>query len=800
MHSNIDANQFLTIEEITRSKLVGLTLKHFFPFSISEVKILFETTQEMLKSLNENEQYFEKKFSQIIFGTMVISFVIENVKYGMNYYPHPTIQRYDVINVLNNLHDRQAIRKFILEIGTKVLNKELPFSYDYIDEFFPTLSTNVPFIKLLCEKYLCSATKEGANIGVVARFTQDKERSLHAPVNDQAVYEDLLQNCNIINNQFETDINTQLLSISIRQLPLSFKAVYLGNLAVIKQLHNDGANIFYLIHCHNMAIDIVSFAAYVGKNDIVEYFLPLVEQLPRYENFCRISPLLWAILGDHPNTVNIVLDYYKKNKIDIREELNYEVKIKISNGIYEIHKILDFAIQRNVNDIIVSILPFVKNYTVETVKHALRSQNTVYVDCAINSRQHSVKKWLALIFNPKYFQCNDFTFNTLAKILFNDDFQNDESKLKWKINNYFYTKKKLLIYLLEKVGINSSGLELLMGAINRLKKESSLQEKIFLLKVFLDCEKVELGKELIHSINIAIEKTVVQENRGQYQACLFEILLSKYEEKLEKVYILDELMLFVKSELEKIVSIDFKNKLEILIHSMNEFLEENVKNNKIEKFNYLLDLLKQFNRSDQIRVLVKLYITCGVCHDYTFIMYLERMLSDYQAFNTNHCLKAFAQARSRLDSHLPIELCDYFFNKIPRSEIFNQPNIAESEYPIYENYNIESILTSLLYSIRNIIDNTELVEKYKATIVAIMELSADNFYKLSSSEQEKLSIIFGDVQMKKLLDQSIDSSVLEKIYMTNSQKRGEQFVFFKSNSSLSLPPSAERKTFFLYNS
>lgn len=133
-------------QQITKDELLDLTLKNFYPFAIREVEILFKITKGMLTNLKASNSDFDEQFNKIVFGTMIISLVIESKKYGINYYPFYGKQNYDVIAVLASLYDSSAMEIFILEIGKKVLINELPFDSSYIDKHFSTLAKNVPSI------------------------------------------------------------------------------------------------------------------------------------------------------------------------------------------------------------------------------------------------------------------------------------------------------------------------------------------------------------------------------------------------------------------------------------------------------------------------------------------------------------------------------------------------------------------------------------------------------------------------------------------------------------------------------
>jgi hypothetical protein len=140
-------------KEMTKNKLLELTLKNFNPFSTCEVETLFETTEYMLKNLNETDPDFDERFDKIVLGTIVISLVIESNKYGANYYPQCNIKGYNVMSALTGLMNRAKTEKFILDIGEKILLNELPFSCSYIDMHFPSFTQTVPAIKERFAKY-----------------------------------------------------------------------------------------------------------------------------------------------------------------------------------------------------------------------------------------------------------------------------------------------------------------------------------------------------------------------------------------------------------------------------------------------------------------------------------------------------------------------------------------------------------------------------------------------------------------------------------------------------------------------
>jgi hypothetical protein len=139
-------NRFFPAEELTKSELLELTLKHFHPLPTREIEILFEITRDMLKKLDVNHSDFNEQFNKIVFGTMLIALVIETKKYRTKLYPYVDNDDFNVMNTLRNLRDPR-MKSFIHDIGAKVLSNELPFDSAYIDKHFSTLAEKVPSIK-----------------------------------------------------------------------------------------------------------------------------------------------------------------------------------------------------------------------------------------------------------------------------------------------------------------------------------------------------------------------------------------------------------------------------------------------------------------------------------------------------------------------------------------------------------------------------------------------------------------------------------------------------------------------------
>ena len=578
---------------------------------------------------------------------MAIALEIEEKKYGK-------IRRFELVAYTNfvslfHLHDYQFMQKMILDMGEKVLKNEVLLNLDVISKQFPDLLKIFP-------------AKQQLENALTNRITDGKEeQNLSQPEEQHHTIEVAPQKTELI-------IHRKTYPINIQTLPPMFKAVYFGDVGMVKQLHDEKMNIYHLIPFCNIVIDIISFAALLGKDEILKYFLYLSKCFPEARQI--YSPLFWAIVSDQPSTVKLMVDHYQKNTMDLSVVSQETIHLPVGNHsiseLYIPHSPLDCAIERNVKEVIETILPFATQYSSRSIQQALKCENEAYLMQAIASQQFSIEDWLRFVFDSNDFHVQPFRLNILARVLLKENIAIEKSELKGQLNDYFRQHPDCLVFLIRQTKLKQAGIELLFNNFMLLEPELSFENKLCLLATTLKNDYVEFANKHLPFLYSDLEKMSGDDKQKNY-AWLFEALLLCYKEKIKQDSYPFHITALIQSELSKLASIDFEEKSKLIVITINKLLQKNIAN-KIEKTQFLFYLLN---------LLPELEITRGLMSDEaaTFIMLSMDHYSKFSSEQQASLMKIIEIMRNKnlLDPSIEKMVLEKFYAiEVYKPSILNQ--------------------------------------------------------------------------------------------------------------------------------
>jgi len=98
----------------------------------------------------------------------------------------------------------------------------------------------------------------------------------------------------------------------------------------------------------------------------------------------------------------------------------------------------------------------------------------------------------------------------------------------------------------------------------------------------------------------------------------------------------------------------------------------------------------------------------------------------------------------RIHQDPPLPLIAYFLEKIPEKDLFKTPTVDYFE--IWEDYSANKVLTSLVGSLQDNVNNAEILKKYKDTVFYIIELVNKSLPLLADHDQNHLRKLLNTLQ------------------------------------------------------
>ncbi len=616
-------NHFISEEEVKRSQLISLILAKFEPFSVSEIQILFETTRDMLMNLNENDPDFNSKIKQIILGTIEFSIQICNKKFSPGLRSPALLDNFNnLVTRIRMLRERPKMDNIILELGENILN-ENKFDMSSLSKDFPELIEAIPQIEIF--------------------FKNDQ--LLIEPTSSTLTFQPVLPGETHSPSELIIDIDLYRFTFNPQLMPLIFKAVYLGDSDLVKQLFSAGVNLFFTYPIFNLHLDIVSFAAYLGKTDIVHYLLPAFEQLKR-QHFANstprvLIPLFWAVLGNNTEIVQLLLNYYQQNQTDMQRIVSQFVKITRGTLTHEV-SIVDIAISHNIDAIIKTLLPFINTVSERYIHIALKNQQEEFLLKMIGMDIFSDEEWFKFIFSAKSFKDNFLSLKLLNNLLSKKQNYSSEEELRSSVHDYLISDPEFLSEIMKENKLRLSGFEFLLPDFLKIYSQFEAEDKLYFFCYLIFFDKLSIAPESIHPLLL----------KEDDQSTWFYMLLGCYMKKIKHGIENNESMNFIREQLNKLITIDFNNKFKFLLTQAEYFFEKLPQ--KLEKFSLFLELAEQLAPQEKIKFLANLYVFSGFKHQLEWLNYFESKLSAVGLFLIDFYLKAFSEARRYLDIDPPL--------------------------------------------------------------------------------------------------------------------------------------------------
>ena len=127
--------------DIRSEEMLTLAKQYFYSnYSICEVDSIWKATQALLSELSIDDENFDKRFDEIILGTIILARVIAqwHGEFHSNLYDKTFKELGDLFNVqsvslLGNSAEDPGLRTLITSIGDKVMTGELPFKAEYFN-------------------------------------------------------------------------------------------------------------------------------------------------------------------------------------------------------------------------------------------------------------------------------------------------------------------------------------------------------------------------------------------------------------------------------------------------------------------------------------------------------------------------------------------------------------------------------------------------------------------------------------------------------------------------------------------